>query len=114
MCKKAFIALAAVLITALHLVTIVGCAQTSNRTESSDSPQASLCINELCYSNALSGIPSAADSSLENIFVKSFDLRYDGSGKFEGGTVTVWRYNGTVATEDFWTQGIITLSAEAP
>lgn len=71
-----------------------------------------LFTNKVIYDRALKGIPAAADAPLEDVLVKSFDLRYSVYGDFGGGSLTVWRYNDTVEGVDLWTQGIITLSAD--
>lgn len=70
-----------------------------------------LFTNKVIYDRVLSGIPSATDASLDDILVKSFDFRYSTDGIFDGGLMTVWRYNDTSEGVDLWTQGIITISA---
>jgi len=71
-----------------------------------------LFTNKPIYGRALNGIPAAADASLDDILVKAFDFRYSADGTFEGGSVIVWRYNDTADGVDYWTQGIITISAD--
>lgn len=71
-----------------------------------------LFTNKVIYDRGLNGIPAAVGASLEDILVKSFDLRYSADGTFEGGLLTVWRYNDTAEGVDLWTQGIITLSSD--